>query len=68
VSKRWGLLPLDEPEPIPAGDGWKAMPGQPKACSGCGERVKLNAGEPIWFACSEPRATWHFRCRPRRST
>jgi hypothetical protein len=62
VSECRGGLPLDEP--IPAGDGWKAMgPDQPRACTGCGKKITLNCGEPLWFQCSEPRLSWHFRCK-----
>jgi hypothetical protein len=60
MTKRWGALPL-EPEPIPPGDGWRSMPGQPRACSGCGERVKLTK-EAISFKTSLPPQTWHCRC------
>jgi hypothetical protein len=46
-----------------SGDGWKHMPGQPRVCAGCGERVKLK-GEALWLDTFR-RLTWHFRCRPR---
>jgi hypothetical protein len=65
TPSRWGALPLGEP--LPAGDGWKAMgPEQPRTCSGCGERVTLKS-EPLWFETHEPRETWHWRCRPRKA-
>jgi hypothetical protein len=44
-------------------DGWKAMPGQPRACAGCGERVTLKR-EAILLDIFR-RLTSHFRCRPR---
>ena len=47
-----------------SGDDWKAMPGQPRTCTGCGERVTLNA-EPVWFVRFPVPETWHFRCRPK---
>ena len=42
--------------------GWKQMPGQPRVCAGCGERVVLGKGM-IWFQTSEPKLTWHIGCR-----
>lgn len=29
--------------------GWTTMPGQPRTCSGCGEKLTLNSVEPLWF-------------------
>jgi hypothetical protein len=48
-----------------SGDGWNSMPGQPRVCAGCGQRVTLKA-EAIWLDTFR-RLSWHFRCRPRRA-
>jgi hypothetical protein len=44
------------------GDGWKYMPeGQPRTCSGCGEKVTLK--QSLWFKTLPPLETWHTSCK-----
>lgn len=44
-----------------SGDGWNSMPGQPRICAFCGERILISK-QAIWFKTSEPKHTWHASC------
>ena len=48
------------------GESWRSMPGQPRVCAGCGQRVILKR-EPIWFDTFR-LMTWHMRCRLGKTT
>ena len=40
--------------------GWVDMPGQPRTCAGCGEKVTLKGS--VWFDTMRKR-TWHLAAR-----
>ena len=50
----------------PTAQGWNAMPGQPKVCAGCGERIYLSGpkAESHWFGTDAMNVSksWHVRC------
>lgn len=45
-----------------SGDGWNSMPGQPRICAGCGERILISK-QAVWFKTSKPQTSWHSTCR-----
>jgi len=49
-----------------SGDGWKHMPDQPRFCAVCNKRIRLK-GEPVEFHTSEPKRSYHARCKCKRT-
>ena len=49
-----------------SGDGWKHMSDQPRFCAVCNKRIILGR-ESVWFKTSEPKQSYHFSCRPKRT-
>ena len=49
-----------------SGEGWKYMPDQPRFCAVCNKRIILGR-ESVWFKTSEPKQSYHFSCRAKRT-
>jgi len=45
-----------------SGDGWKAMPGQPRVCSICGEPVLIGR-QSVEFRTMPPARSTHVACK-----